>query len=346
MQITKNNALWLGLSLFLIVILALIFWLKPNDSTLNEALASGNNSTVQGNGQSQTSSASGDTDLAFSSKSQQDTQIDCEVRVDSSNSLIVNDQTRNCFEYFITQYGEKTLDQVKSSFLSYIKNTYKEPVLSQLTDLWSRYIDYRSKLGDIQPPNLSKDDVNYYRAVFAGMQNLRKQFFSNYEIEGLFGNENTYNEYTLSRLEIMNNKTLSAAEKADKLKQLFNALPDDLKESLQQLSQLEDLRKLTSDIKKRGGSAEELHEMRTNLVGPEATQRLENLDVQRNDWKQRVTAYLSSRDSVVKSSMSDKAKADAIQQLRAQQFSSPQEQLRVETFENEYDQGGKLSFAE
>lgn len=346
MQVTKKNALWLGLSLFIIVILALIFWLKPNDSASNESLTSGKNSTVQGNGQPQTSSASAGADLAFSSKSQQDTQVDCEIRVDSSNSLIVNDQTRNCFEYFITQYGEKTLDQVKSSFLGYIKSTYKEPVLSQLTDLWSRYIDYRSQLGDIQPPNLSKDDVNYYRAVFASMQNLRKQFFSDYEIEGLFGNENTYNEYTLSRLEIMNNKALSASEKANKLKQLFDALPDDLKESLQQLSQLEDLRKLTSEIKKRGGSAEELHEMRTNLVGPEATQRLENLDVQRNDWKQRVTAYLSSRDSVVKSTMSDKAKTDAIQQLRAQQFSSPQEQLRVETFENEYDQGGKLSFAE
>ena len=129
------------------------------------------------------------------------------------------------------------------------------------------------------------------------------------------------------------------------LKELFNNLPEDWKENLQQLSQLEDLRKLTAEIKARGGSAEELRQMRTNLVGPEATQRLENLDVQRNDWKQRVDQYLSDRDGIMKSSMSDSAKQSAVEQLRTQQFNNPQDKLRVQTFETVHDQGGKLPFA-
>ena len=42
--------------------------------------------------------------------------------------------------------------------------------------------------------------------------------------------------------------------------------------------------------------------------------------------------------------MSDSAKNQAIQQLRQQQFSSSQEQLRLQTFEKVHDQGGEPPF--
>ncbi len=176
-------------------------------------------------------------------------------------------------------------------------------------------------------------------------KNLRKKFFSDYEIQGLFGTQDTYDQYTVDRMAVMDDASLSASEKAKKLKALFDQLPEDWKENLQQLNQLEDLRKLTADIKARGGSAQELHQMRTNLVGPEATQRLETLDVQRGDWKNKVNQYLSERDTILNSNMSDSAKQSAIQQLKSQQFSNQQEQLRLQTFETVHDQGGQLPFA-
>ena len=281
----------------------------------------------------------------FASKSQQDTQINCQIRADASNRLIVNEQTKDCFEYFITQYGEKTIEQIKADFLSYTKISYKEPVLSQLNNLWTRYIDYRSKLGDLPAPTADKESAKYYQQILVNTQNLRKKFFSNYEIQGLFGTQDTYDQYTVDRLEIMDNQKLSTAEKAQKLKELFEQLPEDWKENLKQLNQLEDLRKLTAEIKARGGSAEELRQMRTNLVGPEATQRLETLDVQRSDWKGKVNQYLAARDNILKSNLSDSAKQRAVEQLKAQQFANQQEQLRLQTFETVHDQGGKLPFA-
>ena len=86
--------------------------------------------------------------------------------------------------------------------------------------------------------------------------------------------------------------------------------------------------------------------MRLSLVGPEATQRLENLDGQRSNWKSKVNQYLSERDSIVKSNMSSSAKQEAVQRLRSQHFNNSQEQLRVETFEQVHDQGGQLPFAD
>ena len=106
------------------------------------------------------------------------------------------------------------------------------------------------------------------------------------------------------------------------------------------------MRSLTAAIKARGGSAAEIRDMRLNLVGPEATQRLEQLDGQRSQWKSRVQGYLTERDQIMKSGMSQNAKQQAVQQLRTQHFSNPQEQLRLDTFEQVHDQGGKLPFAD
>lgn len=344
MDLARKSTLWIAVVIGLIIILGLIFWLKPNDKTTN----SDHNSTAvsQQAGQLANAQLSASEATSFASKSQQDTQINCQIRVDGSNRLIVNEQTKDCFEYFITQYGEKPLEQIKTDFLAYTKSNYQDPVRSQLSDLWGRYIDYRGKLGEIQQPTAEKDSAEFYQQIIQSTQNLRKKFFSDYEIQGLFGTQDTYDQYTVDRLKILDDKKLSATEKAAKLKDLFNKLPEDWKENLQQLNQLEDLRKLTSEIKARGGSAEELHQMRTNLVGPEATQRLENLDVQRGDWKNKVNQYLTERDTIMKSSMSDSAKQSAVTQLKSQKFANKQEQLRLETFETVHDQGGKLPFAE
>ncbi|WP_180105656.1 MULTISPECIES: lipase secretion chaperone [unclassified Acinetobacter] len=341
----QKNKLWLILAIVVIAAAAFMYWLAPKTSQndpsdqsiqqQNTPLAQGENATAQ--------ATSGSSLL---SPSQQDTEVNCQISMDGSNHLIVNEQTRNCFEYFITQYGEKSIDQIKKDFKAYIAQGHKEPALSQIYDLWDRYMKYREQLGNLQPPSDDKESPQYYRSIYSSTQNLRKQFFSDYEIEGLFGKENTYHEYTLKRMEVVNDKKLSESEKAKKLKALFDELPEDWKENLEQINKLEDLRKLTADIKARGGSSEEIHQMRLNLVGPEATQRLENLDSQRSSWKSSVNQYLTERDSIVKSNMSDSAKQQAVQQLRNQHFKSKEDQLRVSTFESVHDQGGKLPFAE
>ncbi len=341
----KHHKLWIILLVIIVCLAVLLFWLAPSQSTA-EQTETAQRAEVQNHLLTSSMPAPTDQSRAFVSPSQQDTEVNCQLRLDNANRLIVNEQTRNCFEYFITQYGEKDLKQIQHDFKTYIQQNYKEPALGQIIDLWNRYINYREKLGDLQPPNIDKEDPQYYQSIFANMKNLRKQLFSDYEIEGLFGTEDTYHEYTLNRMTVLADKSLTEAQKAQKLKDLFNQLPEDWKANLEQLNKLEDLRKLTADIKARGGSAQDIHQMRMNLVSPEATQRLEALDEQRNDWKDKVNQYLGERDNIMKSSMSDEAKQQAVQKLRTQHFNKPQQQLRVGTFETIHDQGGKLPYGD
>ena len=346
MKLNRKTYTALGIIVLMIVVITLIQWLKPeqNQSTSSETSAQQAQNAALSPEEAARQQTQGNNPLA--SASQQDIEINCQLQMDPSNRLIVNENTKNCFEFFITQYGEKDIQQIKSDFIRYAEQSYKDPLLGQLTDLWQRYFQYREKLGDLQPPSANKDSAQYYKAIFAQMKSLRKQFFSDYEIEGLFGIADQYDDYTLARMSVLEDNALSETAKAEKLQQLFNELPQDWQDNLKQLNQLEDLRHLTTEIKARGGSAAEIRQMRLNLVGPEATQRLENLDQKQTDWKNRVTQYLSERENISQSGMNPVAKNTAIQQLRSKHFNTPQEQLRVETFEQVHDQGGKLPFAE
>lgn len=342
----QKYKLWIIIILVAVCLMALVLWLSPHESNRAEPVAQ-NQAIHDSTSSPLLLNPNASSNAMFPSPSQQDTEINCQMQMDGSNRLIVNEQTRNCFEYFITQYGEKSIEQIQQDFRRYIAQNHQEPALSQILDLWERYMQYRQALGNLTPPSgISDEDPAYYRNIYQSTQNLRQQFFSNHEIEGLFGTEDTYHEYTLDRMTVLADKKLSEAQKAEKLKTLFEQLPEDWQENLEQLNKLEDLRKLTADIKARGGSAEEIRQMRINLVGPEATQRLENLDGERAQWKSSVNTYLSERDQILKSGLNDNAKAQAIQALRNQHFSAPEDQLRLNTFEQVHDQGGKLPFAD
>ena len=339
----QKYKIWIIVALVLLCMITLILWLAPKDKA--EAHIATPSSSATAPQQQTVLLNQNPANAMFASSSQQDTEINCQMHLDASQRLIVNEQTRNCFEYFITQYGEKTLEQIDTGFHGYISQNYQQPALSQILDLWKRYLQYRQALGSLNlPSGLNQEDPAYYRSIYTATQNLRQQFFSKGEIEGLFGTEDSYHEYTLERMAVLADQQLSEAEKAQQLKNLFEQLPQDWQENLEQLNKLEDLRQLTADIKARGGSAEEIRQMRLNLVGPAATQRLEKLDIERANWKNDVNHYLYARDNILKSGISDNAKQQAIQELRVQSFKKPEDRLRLDTFEQLHDQGGKLPY--
>lgn len=122
---------------------------------------------------------------------------------------------------------------------------------------------------------------------------------------------------------------MDAVNKAKQLQQRFDQLPPGLAGKPQGSIQTGRFYSLTEQIKARNGSAQELRDMRVNLVGEAATQRLEQLDQQRSDWKQRVQSYLDERKTIVDSNMSASAKDQAIQQSSNSNSSSPHRNSNV-----------------
>lgn len=344
-KIGRKTILLCSLLIISAFMLSLLYWLAPNNQQQPLNSTDQSISNIDPSNNSKNLNSVNKLDAHFNSSSQIDTEIDCKLEFNASQHLIVNEQTRNCFEYFISQHGERNIDEIRQNFQLYIAKVFQTSQQQQILALWSRYLDYRQALSKLQGQQPAQESYQYFQAIFDSMHDLKQRFFSNPEIEGLFGTEDVYQQYTLDRMRILENSTLNAAAKAKQLQQRFEQLPQDWQDNLKDLSKLDDLHALTAQIKARHGSTQELRDMRVSLVGEAATQRLEQLDQQRSDWKQRVQSYLDERKTIVDSNMSASAKDQAIQKIKSQQFQSTQEQQRLQTFETVYDQGGNLPFS-
>ena len=160
--------------------------------------------------------------------------------------------------------------------------------------------------------------------------------------EAFFGDEDAYDRYTMARIEVMQDKSLSAVEKARRTAELLNTLPPALKESTETLNKYQELTTFTEDWKARGGKPEELRAIREQVVGPEATVRLEALDQERAVWDGRMNEYLQQRDTIMKNqALSEQDRQKQVNDIKQKSFDQ-QERVRVDALETIHDQGLKL----
>jgi lipase chaperone LimK len=137
----------------------------------------------------------------------------------------------------------------------------------------------------------------------------------------------------LAAIKIHRNHSLSEAQKAEQLAALINQLPANLKDSMQATSQYQQLDTLTTAIRARGGSDEEIRQMRLNLVGADATNRLEAIDHEHSNLDQRVSQYLQQKNQIMgQANLSPEQKALQIEQIEQRNFDA-QERLRLAALE-------------
>lgn len=183
-------------------------------------------------------------------------------------------------------------------------------------------------------------DLDAIRQRMQQMRALREQYLSTEVIVAFFGEEDAYDRYTLARLELMRDKTLSAQARAQQLAELERQLPEGLQESLKAVNQYLNLKTLTDEWKQHAGSAEELYQIRMSLVGAEATARLEALDQENIAWDRRMSEWFAQRDELLKTpGLSREDRERQLEELRRGSFSSEAERLRVEALERINDAG-------
>lgn len=342
----KNTMLVLLLGITIAVI-AFIFWLKPNsqNNSSQSSMDSSNQSTEATQSSIPTSEVTHNTASATTFKtgleqlpaSLAGTEVDGEILIDENKNLYVTRRLRDLFDYFLTTIGEESLPTIIERVKAYIRHRTPEPAQSQTIALFDRYIAYRAALRDVPEAGGKPADQIDLDAILQqkiAEQRLRQQFFDAKTIQAFFGDEDAYDQYTLQSLKIANNKQLSEAEKAKQTAELLQQLPDTLRESMQSSMQYQNLDQLTTQWKARGGSAAELRQIRLNLVGPEATGRLETLDQENHQWQSRVDGYLKEYNQIINNAQwSTEQKQLMVVSLRRQQGFNEAEQLRLPAFE-------------
>lgn len=264
----------------------------------------------------------------------QGTEVDGGVQADANGDLRPDRSVRNLFDYFLALVGEEPLPRVRQRIVAYLRSHLPVTAASEAENLLDRYLAYEQACGhqgqgraDGAPPTMSLQVIGQRMAQLAA---LRQQYFSAAERVAFFGDEEAQDRYTLARLTVLQDQSLGAVDKAQRLHQLADALPPEMRASLSAQDTYQDLSALTADWTAHGGTPQALHDARVQLVGPDATTRLEALDQQRAQWAQRVQAFESRKAALTAdASLSASQRDEAIARLRDSAF-TPQERLRLD----------------
>ncbi len=257
------------------------------------------------------------------------TQVDGRFHLDASGNLLITEDIRRIFDYFLSTQGEESLASSIQRLRSHIAGQLGAPAQGQALALLDQYLDYKRQLVLLERDLPLLADLAALRQREAAVQALRARIFSAEAHQAFFASEEAYNSFTLQRLAIQRDASLDPATKAAAIDQLRSALPEELQGMVASQLQAE-LRVQVSALRAAGGNPEQVRQLRQQLVGAEATIRLETLDDQRRQWQQRLQDYLKEKTRIEASEgLSDSDKAAAINRLEEEGF-SPQERLRLQ----------------
>jgi lipase chaperone LimK len=271
----------------------------------------------------------------------QGTEIDGELRADAAGHLVIGNEVRRVFDWFLAALGEEPLAVLIARLHAHFDQVLPPVAAGEARALLANYLAYREALGAIDAPTATPGEIDLaaLRARQAEAQALRSGYFSAEAATAFYADDDAWDDYALARLAVLQRNDIPPAQQASELAALHEALPEALQESVRAIGQYQDLEALTGDWTQRGGSAAELRQIRENLVGPAAADRLEALDAQRGDWDRRMGNWLAERAAVLGNAGLDGTERERqVSALRAQRFSS-EEVVRVQALEAMHDQG-------
>lgn len=256
------------------------------------------------------------------------TEVDGELLVDARGNLVLTSQVRHLFDYFLSLIGEESSQQARQRIRDHLTAQLDEPARSQALELLETYLDYQYQLVDLEARFPVAERLEDLLAREQAVQQLRARLFSREAHEAFFAGEEIYNNFTLERLTIQQDPSLSDREKGLAIEALRENLPEEMQQLL--VPQIHnDLREQTLALRAAGADEGRIRQLRMGMLGPEATERLEELDRSRAEWRERVAAFQQERERILSQpGLAESDRRAAVNALLEEQFTA-NERLRL-----------------
>ena len=193
-------------------------------------------------------------EIANQSQSQRDTQID-------------TSSSRDLFDYALSSLGEQELNQIKARIQSLPKD---QQGLVVDEALFETYLQYKTELETLESITSQQITLTDLEQLHQQIMALQSQYFTDEQIQTLFGEENRLRQLAIDKLAIAN-QNLGAESQAQWLEETLADQPDYIQQAernnqliigLNQSAQMDEQNK---------------HLTRVELVGEEAAERLDKL---------------------------------------------------------------------
>ena len=260
------------------------------------------------------------------------------LQMDSQGNLIINSDTHDLFEFYLSAMGEEPLEQILLRIRHHIEIQLTLAAKDQAFLLLKNFVDYKIELSTVSEglKKLTTDKHSQLESLKlqkAQVASLRAHYFSPSTYQAFFQQEETYDNFMLSQLEIKQNPQLDAAQKKQQINALIDDLPQEIKQTRQAVSRHAELFQAAQTLHENGASKEDVFQLRASSLGADAAMALAELDDRRNHWRQRLTHYAQQRDAILSSGLDGNDRKMAIENLIQQNFSQP-ESIRVKALDH------------
>jgi lipase chaperone LimK len=282
----------------------------------------------------------------------QGTVMQQSLQTDDQGNLRISSDIQRVFDFFLSSIEEEELDIILARIDEYLTHYLQEPALAQSKQILAEYIDLKQALYDFEQSRSSdlkalidSGELQSNKALYLSLlteqlkaqSDLRAEYLSAEVYEEFYAEEEAFDQYSLARMMVNSDESLSAEEKAIRLAQVDAEAPSDIVESRQQAQITDTHKQRVAEIKHAGGDASQVREVRVEMFGEEAADRFEALDLERSQWQARIDSYLKMRQDILSTEgLSVEERQVQVDSLRESQF-DPREQIRVQVYERNAD---------
>lgn len=270
-------------------------------------------------------------------RSLQDSQHGVRLHSDAQGNLLLSSDILHLFDFYLSALSEEPLEVSLNRISRDLAAQLQGPALGQARDLLRRYLEFKIALGDLHKLPAIMDNQGRYaldaiRLRQQQVQALRQQHFSSSEYSVFFQEQDDYDAFMQQQLQLAADQQMDSGQRQAAITQLEQQLPESIRQAREEATQETRLYEQAELMKQQGASAEELFQLRAQVLGNEAATALAQLDERQAQWDKRLASYEQERAAIEQSGLSPQDRHMAVANLIEQRF-KPDERPQVEALE-------------
>jgi len=245
---------------------------------------------------------------------------------DANGQLIINENIKHIIEFFLMTAQEEGRDQAIARLNEYISLTLPIDAANQALEIADNYLNYKVNLleHDFSVTGDLSDDktITKVKASLEAKKALRRTHLGEELSESIFGSEERYDTYSVARVEINSDKSLSNEEKSRRLAEAENNLSPEVAQSKRHEREEKALKTKISALQKSNGNEQEVYTLRKEFYGEKVANRMAYLDDNSGEWRDKVTQFNHETQSIkAQTHLSPTEKQHLIQESKQSIFS-------------------------
>ncbi len=250
--------------------------------------------------------------------------------LDAGGHLAKSRAVRDFFDYCLTARSDLSAAALDAFVVREIAAQLDGTVAQvEALDVWHRYRAYLDALATLRDAGaVDKSDLAALQLALDQRASIAYRTLGDWS-QPFFGVEQWRQRYDLARLKITQDRSLTDAQKAERLAALEQQMPADERAAQQRVDRQRAAIDQIAQLQKSGATPDAMRAQLTQTLGPEAAARVAQMQQDDASWQSRYADYATQRAQIESAGLSPQDRDAQIAALRQRVFTKPGEAVRA-----------------